>query len=322
MAQKRSRAAFESDTSLVFYGTPLPPNDPDARDDGSFVPLWKQEATDERGRKRFHGAFTGGFGAGYHNTVGSKEGWTPAAFVSSRSNRANLKQRAEDFMDDEDLAEQEDAKKLTTNDAFSGLGASARQDTLVDLIQASNSIGVRLLQKMGWKEGQGIGPKIQRKAANSDQTHWFAPENTKIISFARKTDIKGLGYTQDSTKNDDQDDVGILTQSKARFATPTAATSKKESFGVGVLNDTGSDDEDPYSVGPKISYNRSIGSAKKIKKQKPGGLLSSSLSAKPVFLSKKKISSSRSRFLKSGGWPTSLSSRFRCSSSRSSFCCR
>jgi G patch domain-containing protein 1 len=163
MAQKRSRAAFEADTSLVFYGTPLPPNDPDVRDDGSFVPIWKQEATDERGRKRFHGAFTGGFGAGYHNTVGSKEGWAPATFISSRSNRANLKQRAEDFMDDEDLAAQEESRKLTTNDAFSGLGStqddSRRKDLLIDLIQTSNSIGVRLLKKMGWKEGQGMVQK-------------------------------------------------------------------------------------------------------------------------------------------------------------------
>lgn len=29
---------------------------------------------DEEGRRRFHGAFTGGFSAGYYNTVGSKEG--------------------------------------------------------------------------------------------------------------------------------------------------------------------------------------------------------------------------------------------------------
>lgn len=34
-----------------------------------------QIATDENGRRRFHGAFTGGFSAGYYNTVGSKEGW-------------------------------------------------------------------------------------------------------------------------------------------------------------------------------------------------------------------------------------------------------
>jgi hypothetical protein len=32
----------------------------------------QQEVTDEQGRRRFHGAFTGGFSAGYYNTVGSK----------------------------------------------------------------------------------------------------------------------------------------------------------------------------------------------------------------------------------------------------------
>lgn len=33
-----------------------------------------QIVKDENGRRRFHGAFTGGFSAGYWNTVGSKEG--------------------------------------------------------------------------------------------------------------------------------------------------------------------------------------------------------------------------------------------------------
>ena len=70
MAYKRSRATFEADlqahqSPYVIYGTPLPPLDPDTRDDGSYVPVWKQEVTDEQGRKRLHGAFTGGFSAGY-----------------------------------------------------------------------------------------------------------------------------------------------------------------------------------------------------------------------------------------------------------------
>lgn len=41
-------------------------------------------ALDKDGRRRFHGAFTGGFSAGYWNTCGSKEGWVPAEFKSSR----------------------------------------------------------------------------------------------------------------------------------------------------------------------------------------------------------------------------------------------
>jgi G patch domain-containing protein 1 len=69
MASKRSRAAYEDDlqkqqSPYVFFGTPLPPLDEHTRDDGSYVPIWNQEVTDDRGRKRLHGAFTGGFSAG------------------------------------------------------------------------------------------------------------------------------------------------------------------------------------------------------------------------------------------------------------------
>lgn len=32
------------------------------------------QVRDDQGRRRFHGAFTGGYSAGYFNTVGSKEG--------------------------------------------------------------------------------------------------------------------------------------------------------------------------------------------------------------------------------------------------------
>ncbi|KAJ1977927.1 hypothetical protein H4R34_003401 [Dimargaris verticillata] len=81
-----------------------------------YVPEWQQEARDAQGCKRFHGAFTGGFSAGYFNTVGSKEGWTPQPFKSSRKAKAasmaadtapgsstRRSQRVEDFMDEEDL---------------------------------------------------------------------------------------------------------------------------------------------------------------------------------------------------------------------------
>jgi G patch domain-containing protein 1 len=69
MSYKRSRDSFEADLAaqqspFALFGTPLPPFEADVRDDGSYVPVWKQEVRDERGRKRFHGAFTGGFSAG------------------------------------------------------------------------------------------------------------------------------------------------------------------------------------------------------------------------------------------------------------------
>ena len=63
------------------------------------VPLHEQTVKDEKGRyQRFHGAFTGGFSAGYFNTVGTKEGqcccittpvhlftWSPALTEGSQS---------------------------------------------------------------------------------------------------------------------------------------------------------------------------------------------------------------------------------------------
>lgn len=62
---KRSRTTFESDHNAPYalFGTPLP-DETDRRDDGSYLPLWKQDVRDDRGRKRLHGAFTGGWSAG------------------------------------------------------------------------------------------------------------------------------------------------------------------------------------------------------------------------------------------------------------------
>lgn len=70
------------------------------------ISVEEQVAKDAQGRRRFHGAFTGGFSAGFFNTVGSLEGWTPAEFKSSRGDKAESKtQRPEDYMDDEDMGE-------------------------------------------------------------------------------------------------------------------------------------------------------------------------------------------------------------------------
>jgi G patch domain-containing protein 1 len=66
---------------------------------------------------------------------------------------------------------------------------------------------------------------------------------------------------------------------------PKKLAVKKSSFGVGVLNDTGSDDEDPYELGPKITFNKSIGKEKKAKK--PSKFAKAPASEKVVFVPKK-----------------------------------
>ena len=298
MAHKRSRKEFEADlqaqqSPYVFYGTPLPALDPEVRDDGSYVPVWKQEVTDEQGRKRLHGAFTGGFSAGYFNTVGSKEGWTPSQFVSSRTKRHKdavpTQQKAEDFMDEEDTANAEDDRRLQTNDSFAGLGSTAedrsRNQSVMDIFKPSgDTMGVKLLRKMGWREGQGIGPRIRRKArldekedaGQNGETHLFAPDDSPMISLVRKTDRKGLGFEGEgrladvngvesngtgkrSQEEDDEAHVGTSIGPKKKTPKKKGLLGARGGFGVGILNDNGSDDEDLYDMGPKISYNRIIG---------------------------------------------------------------
>ncbi|KAL2419724.1 G patch domain-containing protein 1 [Exophiala dermatitidis] len=324
MAYKRPRQAFEADllaqtSPFVAYGTPLPPLDDHTRDDGSFVPIWKQEVTDERGRKRLHGAFTGGFSAGYFNTVGSKEGWTPSTFVSSRKNRykdgQKAVQRPEDFMDEEDLCEAEEARTLNTSSEFAGFGTEhdpSRQAAMVDLFRPLNeTIGSKLLKRMGWREGQGIGPRVKRAARLDDddgvepaEEHLFAPEDVRIVSYEKKTDHKGLGYEgmgskdleatttsrrmqEDSAMHDDAPKDELFS---ARIFAPKPAQRKRMTgIGVGILNDDGSDDEDPYSMGPRISYNRVIGGDKKStpKPKRSTTAANPLVKTKPTFISKK-----------------------------------
>ncbi|EXJ71469.1 uncharacterized protein A1O5_05277 [Cladophialophora psammophila CBS 110553] len=329
MAYKRSRQAFEADlqkqsSPFVLYGTPLPPLDENIRDDGSFVPVWKQEVTDERGRKRLHGAFTGGFSAGYFNTVGSKEGWTPSSFVSSRQNRAKgartvPQQKPEDFMDEEDLREAEESRTLNTSSDFAGFGTehdAVRKTAAIDIFRPlDETIGSKLLKRMGWREGQGIGPRLRRAAkfgeeAEEDgepaQIHLFAPDDVKLVSFVRKTDHKGLGYQSDLQDQEETASQNITTKNlrpgpsveisdeegTAPLFGPTkkpAPVRKRTGFGVGVLNDDDSDEEDPYSMGPKISYHKVIAGEKtsKSKSKSSGSAANPLVKTKPTFISKK-----------------------------------
>ncbi|XP_061077918.1 G patch domain-containing protein 1 [Conger conger] len=233
----------DGEEDFVTYGTPLEPLEEDEKL-RKPIPIQDQTVKDEKGRfKRFHGAFTGGFSAGYFNTVGSKEGWAPSTFVSSRQQKADKPQtfRPEDFMDDEDFGEHGIApREITTTDDFASgrrdqmrdkaraitsLTAPIPGDTLLeDLVAPARiSVGVELLRKMGWKEGQGVGPRVKRKAAKqrsdaglrghgcalppngSEESEdeedeyvpddvTFAPKDVTPIDFTPKDDLHGLGY--------------------------------------------------------------------------------------------------------------------------------
>lgn len=178
--------AFDDDEEdLVVYGTPIErEEDTSARkrravaDAGQLraLPAWKQEVRDEEGRRRFHGAFTGGFSAGFYNTAGSKEGWTPQTFTSSRKNRAEVqKQSIYSFFDEEDIKDM-GGNALETSQQYDTFGFTAAEharkqaskeqherpsaipgpipDELV--VPTTTSIGVKLLMKMGWRQGRSI----------------------------------------------------------------------------------------------------------------------------------------------------------------------
>lgn len=79
-------------------------------------------------------------------------------------------------------------------------------DAMIDdlIIPTSESIGARLLKRMGWKPGQGIGPRVSRRQRNptasplSDEdiaaNVTFAPIDSAIILFANKSNHFGLGF--------------------------------------------------------------------------------------------------------------------------------
>ncbi|KAF8316649.1 hypothetical protein DL93DRAFT_2056211 [Clavulina sp. PMI_390] len=272
--------------SFCLIGTPLPPLEK-ARDQNEFVPLWKQDVRDEQGRRRLHGAFTGGFSAGYFNTVGSKEGWTPSTFKSSRDSRAASKAaRPEDFMDDEDLEELRNSKKIVDQteemDLLGGTqgelsrrgGATTDDDPLASAVAnallppSSDSAGAQLLRKMGWRAGQGVGPRVtydqlrRQDLQSSDlpmsskteemevdeeaKKHTFAPRDTKTILFRAKDNQFGLGYVPGTTLAD--------AVSKAQSSGPNISAG----FGLGALNDAEDDDVDVYDIGGPRQSSRTI----------------------------------------------------------------
>jgi hypothetical protein len=189
--------------------------------------------TDAQGRKRFHGAFTGGFSAGYFNTVGSEEGFQPATFRSSRSDRVEVKrQSVQDYMDEDDgllggvLTAKEGVDSFVGSEKSmvkSGVASHRLSDEIGSaisniILEPANTMGKKLLGLLGWKPGQGTGPRIKRKdyfmtadtlsfslsavptKALNKGVITFAPEDNirPIILPDGNEDYRGIGCTYQS----------------------------------------------------------------------------------------------------------------------------
>ncbi|RKP06324.1 hypothetical protein THASP1DRAFT_31858 [Thamnocephalis sphaerospora] len=293
---------------------------PEEVDRGQFVPEWKQEVRDEQGRRRFHGAFTGGFSAGYFNTVGSKEGWAPSTFVSSRKNRAQREeQRVEDFMDQEDrdelaegqkqvaksmfnereLAQQEqNARRAIQDVAGSGALSSVTARIMEDLVvPTKEAIGIRLLKRMGWKDGQGIGPrqtptarattvldddddddsfggfsnsygyglgaKKKPSSASTASTTLrsteitFAPKDVAIVEFKDKKDQQGLGYQTRIIAAEPAQKLERLTSLNHYQSLSSNGPSTRGGYSM-MIHDDEDDDESIYSAPSRTHFNMTL----------------------------------------------------------------
>lgn len=186
-----------------------------------FAPEHMQYALDAKGKKKFHGAFTGGFVAGFNNTVGSKEGFVPKSFKMSRSQQQADKQSLglEDIMDDEDRNDVFGRETLATKREFSQQGAEAFLDHLFDGTASSvtksshqgnleqlllgkgshmnEQIGYRLLKKMGWQQGQVIGNK-----GKDDQL-------VHVEHLLVKLDSSGIGYVKKHDMAEDEQEYAL-----------------------------------------------------------------------------------------------------------------
>ncbi|CAL2037494.1 unnamed protein product [Caenorhabditis brenneri] len=241
--------------------------------------IHEEIATDEKGKRRFHGAFTGGFSAGYWNTVGSKQGWVPQTFTSSRDERGDkIKQRAEDFMDAEDLGEFGIGSRSIkqTSEFGDGRGGSSGQkrkmawerdsvSTMTQLFEdvvkpVSNSIGVRMLRSMGWREGRGIGlanvKQKQDRGGMSEEAQFdreqaskvapayeFANEDSLVKQLTPLTGAHGIGYQglrQTTVLDESYGRTALALKSDKR----NSKGIRGQAFGVGAFEE---EDESVYS---------------------------------------------------------------------------
>lgn len=208
-------------------------------------------------------------------------------------------------MDEEDLAEAAEARQLETAQTFAGIGGgedSGDHGFFGLFTNQEETMGVKLAQKMGWRLNQGIGRKVSRSARMEDEkvtgknttSHTFAPDDARAMPIPREeVQRKGLGYLSEArleVAEEKKVDRGPsldfhFTEDPKKEPIVKKPIAKKSSFGVGVLNDTGSDDEDPYELGPRITFNKTIGKDKKVKK--PSKFVKAGSGDGPVFVSKK-----------------------------------
>lgn len=126
---------------------------------------------------RFHGAFTGGFSAGYFNTVDTKKGWTP-------SSKLRQDQQISDFMDEQDHEEWGGPTNVTND--------YKQQNDKVEKSQSTTTIGkvAAPLESLFKVSHQTVGPRLLRLLGYREETgSAFVPSNngTSVVEHSNTT---------------------------------------------------------------------------------------------------------------------------------------
>ncbi|EPX70582.1 RNA-binding protein [Schizosaccharomyces octosporus yFS286] len=250
--KKRTKKELDRHPHCI-YGTPV---NLEAYQNSHDLPVWKQTARDERNRKRFHGAFTGGFSAGYFNSVGSKEGWQPKAWSSSKTDRGQKAGLSlDDIMDEEDKNDQEMSKVYSVQGDILERSIPLDDPILRELGPKQSTIGENILRNFGWNGKDFITSPAKDCYEREDSV---------------RSTTHGLGYQQDETIHQQRTLNNSVKKKPANYA-----------FGLGVALDDNEDDEDSYNIGPPRSqFDKSINLKKKTPSIK-------SSSGKHTFISKK-----------------------------------
>jgi G patch domain-containing protein 1 len=150
-------------------------------------------------RKRFHGAFTGGFSAGYFNTVGSKDGWKPREDVRQE-------QSTQDFMDDQDHNEWGGPTSVNREFVAQEVVQKKQASTPFDFIKPPPNVGTRLLRVLGWREGSAAyvptkdgetktrDDSLQGKLLSQKRLRRIQLQETRVRIPPPKLDAGGLGF--------------------------------------------------------------------------------------------------------------------------------
>ena len=177
-----------------------------------YVPRGKRRRQQQ---ERLHGAFTGGFSAGYFNSVGSREGWTPDAGAGDGLQK---QQRPEDFMDEQDHNEwggpvelhhsyQTAASKTSRVDyenhksttATSSLGE--QELFALQTPTAHGNVGQRLLRVLGWREGaESAFVPAEDRFAGMPATHEQGNNTEEEIEHLTKRRLRKIRVQQQRVK--------------------------------------------------------------------------------------------------------------------------